>query len=85
VVQDLFRRIASGSTSAAEARRLNAIGVPTTRYYSNGTQQAGEAWYPGPIAGIIANPTYRGEHVLESRYGAITREVPALAWIFHKQ
>ena len=78
VVQDLFRRIASGSSSAAEARRLNAVGVPTTRYYSNGTQQAGKAWYPGPIAGIIANPTYRGVHVLESGYGTIERAVPAL-------
>ena len=78
VVQDLFRRIANGSISAVEARRLNALGVPTTRYYSNGTQQAGQAWYPGPIAGLIANPTYRGVHVLESRYGAIEREVPAL-------
>ena len=53
--------------------KTNTIG-----YYSNGTQQAGKAWYPRPIAGIIANPTYRGEHVLESRYGAIKREVPAL-------
>jgi site-specific DNA recombinase len=57
---------------------LNALGVPTTRYYSNGTQQAGQAWRPCAITGIIANPTYRGVNVLESRYGAIEREVPAL-------
>ena len=31
-----------------------------------------------PIAGMITNPTYRGTHVLDSRYGAIERDVPPL-------
>ena len=79
VVRDLFHRMAEGSSSVIEANRLNALGVPTVRYYSNGTKRAGgQKWHPGPIAGMIANPTYRGAHVLQSRYGAIEREVPAL-------
>jgi site-specific DNA recombinase len=79
VVHDLYQRMAAGSSSVAEARRLNALGVPTTRYYSNGTMRAyGQKWHPGPIAGMITNPTYRGTHVLDSRYGAIERHVPPL-------
>ena len=41
--------------------------MPTTRYYSNGTQQAGQAWRPCAITGIIANPTYRGVNVAKKR------------------
>jgi site-specific DNA recombinase len=79
LVQDLFQRMAHGSSSVIEACRLNALGVPTTRYYGTGTRrEGGKKWHPGPIAGMIANPTYRGTHVLQSRYGAIEREVPAL-------
>jgi site-specific DNA recombinase len=78
VVRDLFARLAAGSSSVIEARRLNALRVPTTRYYSNGTPRAGTKWHPGPVAGIIANPTYRGLHVYQSRNGAIAREVPSL-------
>src|SRR5262249_4125215 len=78
-VTDLFQRIAAGSSSVQEAARFNALGVPTTRYYSNGTKREGSGkWHPSPIAGIIANPTYRGTHSLQSRYGAIEREVDAL-------
>ena len=79
VVRDLYQRMAAGSSSVAEARRLNALSVPTTRYHSNGTMRAyGQKWHPGPIAGMITNPTYRGTHVLDSRYGAIERDVPPL-------
>jgi site-specific DNA recombinase len=79
VVRDLYQRMAAGSSSAAEACRLNALGVPTTRYYGNGSMRAGgKKWHPGPIAGMIGNQTYRGIHIFQSRYGAIEREVPPL-------
>jgi site-specific DNA recombinase len=77
-VRDLFLRMAAGSSALAEARRLNALGVPTTRYYGNGTKREGKRWYPGHIAWMLNNPTYRGMHVLQSRYGQVEREVPAL-------
>jgi site-specific DNA recombinase len=77
-VCDLFLRMAAGSSALAEARRLNALGVPTTRYYGNGTARDGKRWYPGHLAWMINNPTYRGVHVVQSRYGQIEREVPAL-------
>jgi site-specific DNA recombinase len=79
VVRDLFQRLAAGSSAVGEAGRLNALDVPTTRYYSNGTRhEGGGKWYPSPMARMIANPTYRGEHSLQSRYGAVERRVPPL-------
>src|SRR5262249_20520346 len=79
LVRDLYQRIAQGSTTVAEARRLTALGVPTMRYHTNGTVRAGgKKWYPGPIGEMIASTLYRGVHVLESRYGAIERAVPQL-------
>jgi site-specific DNA recombinase len=38
----------------------------------------GTKWHPGPIACLLASSTYRGVHVLQSKHGAIEREVPAL-------
>jgi hypothetical protein len=77
-VRDLFLRMAAGSSALAEARRLNALGVPTTRYYGNGTKREGKRWYPGDIAWMLNNPTYRGVHVRQSRYGQVEHEVPTL-------
>jgi site-specific DNA recombinase len=79
MVRDLYLRIAAGSSTVAEAKRLNAFGVPLLRRYSNGRVRAyGTKWHPSPIAGMIANTVYVGTHTLHSRYGAIDREVPPL-------
>jgi site-specific DNA recombinase len=78
VVRALYQRIAAGSSAVQEVTRFNALGVPTTRYYGNGVSREGTKWHPGPVATLIANPTYRGVHILQSRHGAIEREVPAL-------
>jgi site-specific DNA recombinase len=80
VVQDLFQRMAQGSSAIGEARRFNALGIPTTRYQGiKGTARpASKRWYPVRIAQIIANPTYRGTHVYQSKYGTIERRVPPL-------
>jgi site-specific DNA recombinase len=80
VVQDIFLRMANGSSAIGEARRLNALGVPTTRYQGikGKARPAGKRWYPVRMAQIIASSTYRGIHVYQSKYGTIEREVPAL-------
>jgi site-specific DNA recombinase len=76
LIRDVYERIARGSSGVTEARRLNALGVPTTRYYRNGrVREGGKKWHPSRIAKIIAMEVYRGVHVLDSRYGAIEREV----------
>lgn len=78
VVKTLFHRIATGSSAIIEAKRLTALGVPTTRYYSNGASRAGSKWYPGSVINILNNPTYKGTHIFNSSYGAIERTVPPL-------
>ena len=78
VVRDLYARIAAGSSGLGEAQRLNALGVPTTRYYSNETPREGKMWHPGPVASLIASPLYRGVHTLKSRHGEIERQVSPL-------
>ena len=79
LVRELFARMAQGSTAIVEARHWNALGVPTTRYHSNGTtRQGGKRWYPSRVALLIAADVYRGSHVYDSRHGPITRTVPAL-------
>lgn len=79
VVHGLFERIAGGSSAKAEAERWTALGVPTTRYYSNGRQQAGgRKWYPHAIVSIVQATTYKGEHIFRSQHGTIRRTVPPL-------
>jgi site-specific DNA recombinase len=78
VVQDLFQRLATGSSGVHEARRLTALDVPTTRYYSHGGSRTGSKWYPNSVINLITSPIYKGLHVFASRYGAIERAVPAL-------
>jgi site-specific DNA recombinase len=78
VVRDLYARIAAGSSGMGEAQRLNTLGVPTTRYYSNGVPREGTKWHPASVATLIVRDTYKGVHILQSRHGAIEREVPAL-------
>lgn len=79
VVADLFRRIAAGSTTIAEARRLNAAGVPAVNRYVNGTEHANpRGWTPARVADTIHNETYAGRYTFRSRYGEVELEVPAL-------
>jgi site-specific DNA recombinase len=78
VVRDLYQRIAAGSSAVGESQQLNALGVPTTRYYGRGTPREGTKWHPGPVARLIASEMYKGMPILKSRHGRIEREVPAL-------
>lgn len=81
VIADLFRRIAEGSTTIAEARRFNMIGVPVTRHYGGGKEvvvSKSGVWPVSRINYIIRSPTYKGIHVFNAKGGRIEREVPPL-------
>lgn len=79
VARSVLERIADGSSTVVEARRLNALGVPTARRYSGGKQvTVGQDWLPSRINQMVRNSVYAGVHVLNSRRGPIQREVPAL-------
>ena len=80
VARSIFERLSEGSTLIAECRRLNALGVPTLRRYTNGTEATkAAAWQESRLQQMVKNSVYRGTHVVESATGGlIEREVPGL-------
>jgi site-specific DNA recombinase len=80
MMHDLYQRLADGSSGIAEAARFQALGVPLTRYYTNGRQStsASNTWHARRITFMIQNPIYKGAHTYKSRFGPIERTVPAL-------
>jgi site-specific DNA recombinase len=78
-IEDLFQRIAAGSSALKECHRLNALGVPTVRRYAGGTMvDSGATWRPSRINKLLHNTVYLGVHRLKSQRGVIERTVPAL-------
>jgi hypothetical protein len=63
-----------------ECRRLNALGVPTRRRYTNGTEATKVAiWRPSRLLYMLHNTLYAGTRVVETKTGGrIERELPAL-------
>jgi site-specific DNA recombinase len=79
IAREVFERVAAGSSTVAEARRLNTLGAPTHRRYGGGAVvTVGEMWQPSRINAMLKNSVYRGEHTFKSKRGPITREVPPL-------
>jgi site-specific DNA recombinase len=67
LVVDLFERLAAGSTVLAESKRLNGLGVPSTR---NGNK----LWREGKLLYMYHSRVYLGQHA----YKAVIRAVPPL-------
>jgi site-specific DNA recombinase len=78
IAVEVFERIAAGHSATAEARRLQALGVPCERRYGgkDGKVYAPTGtWRPGRICQMVKNPLYEGRHLLRSRYGTVERPV----------
>ena len=79
LARSVFIAMAGGSTTIAEARRLQELGVAPGRRYSRRIVLTDSAqWRPSRIRAMIRNPLYAGTHELKSRFGTIERQVPAL-------
>jgi site-specific DNA recombinase len=79
IARSVIHRIADGSSTVIEARRLNDFGVPTLRRYAGGAVvTVGDTWLPSRINQMVKNPVYAGTHVLKSKTGPIERSVPPL-------
>jgi site-specific DNA recombinase len=79
LARSVFERIAAGSSTVAEARRLDSLGVfPGRRYSRHDVIMSGGRWQPSRINAMVRNTLYIGRHVFNSRYGAIERDVPPL-------
>jgi site-specific DNA recombinase len=79
LARSVFERIAAGSSTVAEARRLDGLGVfPGRRYARHDVIMSGGRWQPSRINAMVRNTLYIGRHVFNSRYGAIERDVVPL-------
>jgi site-specific DNA recombinase len=79
LARSVFQRIAAGSSTVAEARRLDSLGVfPGRRYSRHDVIMSGGRWQPSRINAMVRNTLYIGRHIFNSRYGAIEREVVPL-------
>jgi site-specific DNA recombinase len=79
IAQDIFEHIAAGSSAVLEAKRLQALGVPSVTRFAGGKEliRAG-AWKPDRIAKMIRNPAYEGCHVMRTKAGLVERPTAAL-------
>lgn len=87
LARSVFERIAAGSSTVAEARRLDSLGVfPGRRYSRHDVIMSGGRWQPSRINAMVRNTLYIGRHIFNSRYGAIEREVVPLvdARVWHQ-
>jgi len=79
LVVDLFRRLAGGSSAAAEAVRLNALGVTSERNCASGRRRVTTGlWKPDRITKMVHKSLYTGTHVHRSKHGTEIAVVPAL-------
>jgi site-specific DNA recombinase len=80
IVREILANVAEGSTLYREAKRLNALGVPSPGWrYKRGERKHGKLWSPTTIAGIVHQSAYSGVHKVRSgEEGCIEREVPPI-------
>ena len=82
IVQQIFERLASGSTLYAEAKRLNTLGVPAPGLrYSTGPSRKPKAtgWREAVLHDLVHRRTYEGIAEVRLATGEVVeQEVPAI-------
>jgi len=79
LARSVFERLAAGSSTIKEARRLNELEVFPGRRYSHKTiTMRRKNWLPSRINAMVRNPVYKGIHVFDHSMGPIERQVSAL-------
>lgn len=79
LARSVFERLAAGSSTIKEARRLNELGVFPGRRYSHRTiAMQRKNWLPSRINAMVRNSVYKGIHVFDHSMGPIERKVAAL-------
>jgi hypothetical protein len=79
LARSIFERLAAGSSTIKEARRLNELDVFPGRRYSHKTvTMRRQNWLPSRINAMVRNTLYKGTHVFDHSKGPIERRVAAL-------
>ncbi len=79
VMREVFERVAGGSSLLAETTRLGALGIVGAPRWVSGTERKGAGLLTRRRLGYaIHNPTYKGQAILDSRFGRVETPVPPL-------
>ena len=79
LARSVFVAMASGSSTVAEARRLQAMGAAPGRRYSHALVLADSGkWVPSRVNAMLRNTIYKGSFEFESRFGRVAINVPGL-------
>jgi site-specific DNA recombinase len=79
LARSVFERMAAGSSTVAEARRMTELGVFAGRRYSRAVVKMKRAkWFPSRVNAMIKNEVYMGKHRFETAEAVVEREVAAL-------
>lgn len=79
LARSVYERLAAGSSTVKEARRMNELGVfPGRRYSGKVVRMKRSIWFPSRINAMVRNPVYKGVHCVEKRSGTIERKVAPL-------
>ena len=79
LARSVFERLAAGSSTIKEARRMNELGVfPGRRYSNKVVRMKRSIWLPSRINAMVRNAVYKGVHCVEKRSGTIERNVAPL-------
>jgi site-specific DNA recombinase len=79
LARSVFERMAAGSSTVAEARRMTELGVFPGRRYSHAVVKMKRGkWFPSRVNAMLRNQVYMGRHRFQSAAGTVEREVAAL-------
>jgi DNA invertase Pin-like site-specific DNA recombinase len=79
LARSVFQRMAAGSSTIAEARRMNDLGVFPGRRYSHAVVKMKRGkWFPSRVNAMIRNEVYMGKHRFKSAAGVVERAVAVL-------
>jgi site-specific DNA recombinase len=79
LARSIFLRLAAGSSTIKEARRMNELGIfPGRRYSTKIVRMKRSIWFPSRINAMVRNTLYKGVHCIEKRTGTIERNVVPL-------
>lgn len=79
LIREVITNIAEGSSAAAEARRLTALGTPSLqRAPGGGVQVAAAAWSSLRILSLVHNDIYSGRGIIQSPDGPVEIAAPPI-------
>ncbi|HEX9270542.1 MAG TPA: recombinase family protein [Candidatus Limnocylindria bacterium] len=79
LARSIFERLAAGSSTVLESRRMNDMGVPPGRRYARAVVvMSRPLWLPSRVRAMVRNTLYVGQHQFHNSAGSVQRAVVPL-------